>query len=334
MPLKLVKRKSKYWYLRGTVRGIAVDESTGTDKRDLAESIRIQRESEIEHRSIYGARATASFLEAAVSYMEQKDKPRFLRPLIEHFGTTRLCDIDQAAIDRAARLLYPNASPATRNRQVYTPVSAVLSYAARRKLCEPMRLERPRMPSGRVRWITPAEAERLLAACSEHLRPLVLFMLYTGARMSEALYLDWNDVDLTRAHVSLLDTKNGESRGVPLHPRVVAALANLEGREGMVFRRPDGEAYRHIKHAGGQIKTAFNGACRRAGIENFTPHDCRHTWATWYYAEYGNLAALMQLGGWKSVAMAMRYAHVNTDALKDSILALPGENPGSASNTG
>ena len=74
---------------------------------------------------------------------------------------------------------------------------------------------------------------------------------------------------------------------------------------------------------GGQIKTAFRGACRRAGIANFTPHDCRHTWATWHYVANRNLKALMELGGWKSEAMVMRYAHVNTDHLRASIAALP-----------
>jgi integrase len=64
-------------------------------------------------------------------------------------------------------------------------------------------------------------------------------------------------------------------------------------------------------NAGGQIKTAFRGACRRAGIEDFSPHDCRHTWATWHYAANRDLVALMKLGGWKSERMALRYAHMN-----------------------
>ena len=66
-------------------------------------------------------------------------------------------------------------------------------------------------------------------------------------------------------------------RGVPLHPRVVALLTALEAQEGGVFRRPDGLPYERKTDGGGQIKTAFAGACRRAGIANFTPHDCRHT---------------------------------------------------------
>lgn len=121
----------------------------------------------------------------------------------------------------------------------------------------------------------------------EHLSPLVIFMLYTGARVGEALWLDWRNVDLTRAHVQFLKTKNQQPRGVPLHRRVVAALASLPQREGHVFLRPDGRPYASLHNdddsdtsAGSRIKTAFRGACRRAGIESFHPHDCRHTWAT------------------------------------------------------
>jgi integrase len=56
------------------------------------------------------------------------------------------------------------------------------------------------------------------------------FLLYTGARVSEALYLDWRQVDLARREVQFLNTKNGESRGVPLHPRLVEALSALPHR--------------------------------------------------------------------------------------------------------
>jgi len=70
------------------------------------------------------------------------------------------------------------------------------------------------------------------------------FSALTGARAGEALWLDWRDVDLERAHVSFPRTKNGEGRGVPLHPRVVATLKVLPHRQGEVFRRPDGGALR------------------------------------------------------------------------------------------
>lgn len=330
MPLKLHrKRGSPNWYIRGTVRGIVVDESSRTSKRSVAETILAQRQWECEQSSIFGRKVTATFLEAAVAYMEGGGERRFLAPLVKHFGGTALANIDQAAIDRAGKLLYPSATPGTLNRQVYTPVSAILKFAAKRGMCEFHLIDRPRQPKGRVRSLTPIEAERLIEACSPHLKPLVIFLLYTGCRLSEGLYLDWAQVDLKRCEVQFLRTKNGEPRGMPLHPRIIGALHALRHREGAVFRRPrDGQAYAPKHDGGGQIKTAFYGACRRAGISDFSPHDCRHTWATWHYAANRDLVSLMHLGGWQSEKMVLRYAHVNVGHLANSIAALPWENPG------
>lgn len=345
MSLKLHRRKSSpNWYIRGTVRGISVDESTGTAKRAAAEEIRIRREAEVLQRSIHGARASAIFLEAAVGYMKAGGERRYLKPLIDHFGATPLARIDQAAIDAAALALKPEAGPATRNRQIYTPVSAVLKHAAKRGLCDFPRIDRPRQPNGKVKWLRPAEAERLIEACGDHLRPLVVFLLGTGARLGEALYLDWADVNPTKRRVWFTDTKNGEARGVPLNGRVFLELANLAQREGAVFRRPDGAPYARRIGGGGQIDTAFNAACRRAGLADkvgevklpngktraiwkarFSPHDCRHTWATWLYGATGDLRGLMELGGWKSERMVMRYTHVNPDHLAHVIDKLPWE---------
>jgi hypothetical protein len=115
MPLKLVRRpKSPYWVIRGTLRGIRVEESTGTDQKHAAEEIRAKRESEILAESIYGRRATATFAHAAVSYLESGGDRRFVEPIIQHFGTTLLAQIGQDAIDRGARKLYPDASDTRR----------------------------------------------------------------------------------------------------------------------------------------------------------------------------------------------------------------------------
>lgn len=334
MPIKCVRRpRSPYWIIRGTLRGIRVEESTGTDEKRVAEEIRAKREAEILAQSVYGRRATATFGEAALSYLECGGSRRFAGAVISHFGTTPLAQIDQDAIDRGARKVFPRASDATRGRQFFTPCSAIMRHAAKRGWCAPLLLQRPKPSAERVRWLSIEEADRLIAASGPHLKPLLIFLFYTGARAGEALWLDWRDVDLARAHVTFTKTKNGDARGVPLHQRAIAALANLRHRESEVFRRPDGEPYerptRPDDHsAGTRIKTAFRAACRRAGIDDFHPHDCRHTWATWHYRANRDLAALMRLGGWKSERMVLRYAHTNVDEHKHTIDRLPGGRAG------
>jgi integrase len=341
MPIRLVRRpKSPYWIARGSLRGIRIEESTGivddgraASKRQ-AEEIRAKREAEIIEQSVHGRRVSETFAGAVVSYLEAGGSKRFLDRVLEHFGSTPLARIDQDAIDRGARKVYPNASDATRNRQFYTPVSAVLTHGAGRGWCDSPLIERPRGTPGRVRFLEPSEAERLIAACGPHLRPLVIFLFNTGARIGEAIWLDWQNVDLARGQVVFVKTKNGDRRGVPLNPRIVATLAALPHRDGEVFRRPDGLPYEPLKgddsdtSAGGRIKTAFGGAVRRAGIEEFHPHDCRHTWATWHYRVNRDLGALMKIGGWKTVSMVMRYAHTNVAEHAATMAALPGGNGG------
>jgi hypothetical protein len=160
--------------MRGTLLGIRIEESTGTGNKKAAEEIRAKREAEILAQSIYGRRATATFAEAALSYLENGGNKRFLDKVIGYFGTTPLGKIDQDAIDKGARKVYPNVSGATRDRQFYTPASAVIKHAAKRGWCSQIIMERPKKLPGRVRWITPQEAERLIAACNDALRPLVI----------------------------------------------------------------------------------------------------------------------------------------------------------------
>src|SRR5439155_7740236 len=115
-----------HWIIRGTVRGIRIEESTRVSDRRRAEEIRAKREAELIAQSVYGRRAVATFAEAALSYLKQGGSRRFIEPIIQHFGTTSLAAIDQDALDRAAIKLYPHVAASTRNRQFYTPASAVL----------------------------------------------------------------------------------------------------------------------------------------------------------------------------------------------------------------
>jgi integrase len=63
--------------------------------------------------------------------------------------------------------------------------------------------------------------------------------------------------------------------------------------------------------SGGQFKTAWRGAIRRSGIDpKLTPHDLRHTWASWHYALHKDPIWLKEEGGWSSVALVERYAHL------------------------
>lgn len=357
MPLKLKRRKgTRIWHVSGTVAGQRVRESTGTAERRLAEEWATDRERQIFRGAIYGPQAVVTWAQAVASYTEQSNPGGFaarrLLAITEHFGAGKLLrDIDQAAVTKAAKALCAaDAAPATILRHLVTPVRAVLNHAADLKWCEPPRLKALRDPDGgridkaRTRWLRPEEYHRLHASAGRHLQPLVVFLACTGARISEALTLDWEDVDLRARRVLLRDTKNGKDRLVEeLVPAAVAALGSLTypekeklapgryrttyvaHRTGRVFRTNHGAPYNPEEaETGGQVKTAWAGACRRAGFEgewhvgeaghrwwtpkDVTPHVLRHTWATWHHAVHRDLIKLRDEGDWSDITLVTRYA--------------------------
>jgi integrase len=326
MSLKLERRKgSPSFYVRGTIRGIRCFETAGTADKTRAEEYRAKREAELYQESLYGKRAVVTFQRAALNYLEFEARPirtkDYIGRLVKHFGTTPLAKIDQLAAEKAVTaLLKPNAAPATKARSVYVPLAAILNHANRRGWCERPRFELPKVPAGNTRWLTPAEVQALIDQAAPHLRPLLRFIICTGARMSEALDLDWDDVDLPAAKVVFRMTKNSTPRAASLPTAAVLVLAGLPIKEGAVFRRADGEPYAdRYREGGGQIKKGWRSACKRAGIMKATPHDLRHSWASWFYAVSKDTLLLKAEGGWKSLDMVERYAHLMPSELVPEI---------------
>lgn len=386
MPLKLFLRKfpsgRRVWYMRGTVHGpgdkqVPVYESTDQppDQKGLANQIRQAREKELVEELIYGKGLRVTFAQLArdgvgeaPGYLnfEARSAGTIARVdrLIAHFADTPLTGIDQAAADEAVTQICragADAAPATKIRQVYGPLATLFAFGAveSRGWCAAKTFERPAVPKSDTPWLTPAQAQALIGAAAPHLKPLLVFLLCTGARLSEALDIDWKDVDLSAAHVMFRDSKaeklnpDLQPRKASLPPAAVTAIANLPHRDGKVFRRDDGEPYAdREREAGGQIRTAWATACREAGLpgavrkvkrttswtprtarkgqryagrlgerqvrvtlaEQFvpavTPHDCRHSWATWFYGLTKDPLLLQFEGGWSSADMVQRYAHL------------------------
>jgi integrase len=68
-----------------------------------------------------------------------------------------------------------------------------------------------------VRNLTPQEKDRLLAYCSARIRPIVITALHTGMRKGEILNLTWSDVDLEKGIITVRDSKNHETRYIPIN---------------------------------------------------------------------------------------------------------------------
>ncbi|EFH8096585.1 TPA: tyrosine-type recombinase/integrase [Escherichia coli] len=82
-------------------------------------------------------------------------------------------------------------------------------------------------------------------------------------------------------------------------------------------KRADGTSTPAVRKMRIDSKTSWLSACRRAGIEDFRFHDLRHTWASWLIQSGVPLSVLQEMGGWESIEMVRRYAHLAPNHLTE-----------------
>jgi integrase len=319
MPLKLVPPragKSPNYTIRGTYLKVRVDRTSGTPDKAVATKELKRLKRLIEGGRFDTEERQVTFASAALSYIRAGGETLFLEKLTDHFEDTPLPDIGQPEIDEAAALIYPDASPATRNRQVYTPMSAILKHAG-----VEFSLKRPKGAAGQVRvdWLWPEQAAALVEAAGTvdaELRALIVILLYCGPRLSEALAIECDGVRLSEAFAFCGTTKNGDPRAMHLPPVVVAELANLgvdRPGERLLRLRKNGMLYLLMEMARSRSKLPMH----------VTFHTLRHTWATWMRRYAGlDVKGLANTGAWKDEKSASRYAHVvvSEEAVKSDLL--------------
>jgi integrase len=190
-----------------------------------------------------------------------------------------------------AIVLYPSAANATRNRQAIIPCQAVINYAADSDLCPFIRIKRFKVEK-KIR--PPFTLEWVDAFCRHappHLEALVLFIFATGARISEALAVEWEHVDLRARTILIPKSKLAQQWVVNLLPRVLAAIANLprlNSRPVFFYRRRC------------DFHNKWDAVIKAAGIKRMTPHSGRHGFATTALKKMDPKTAAW-LGGWKNI---------------------------------
>ena len=169
-------------------------------------------------------------------------------------------------------------------------------------------ISKPKAPRPRERRLEEGELERLLATYpNPWFRPVVLFAIETGMRRSEILFLICGNVHLDQQYVHLPDTKNGDSRDVPLSPVARELLRDL-----LRNKSPDHLVFPIHYEA---LKSAWRRACERAGIIDLRFHDLRHEATSRFFEKGLNVMEVAAITGHKDLRMLQRYTHLRAEDL-------------------
>jgi integrase len=181
-------------------------------------------------------------------------------------------------------------------------------------------IERPQQPAPKDRYLTRAEAERLIAAADQpHIETAIYLMLGTCARVTAALELTWDRVDFERGIVNLR-TGEGQRKGraiVPMNGMLRSALLNARAAA----------LSDHVIEWGGRpvksIKRGFSSAVELAGLSDVSPHVLRHTGAVHMAGAGVPMEKISQFLGHSNVATTARiYARYQPEHLHDAAAAL------------
>jgi len=198
-------------------------------------------------------------------------------------------------------------------------LTAIINYARRKwgiNVPNPVQMVRkPSSPPARARVLSNEEVLRLLHALepvgrrSHWTKPAVQLALATAMRRGELLSLRWEHVDLQARTAFLPDTKNGDSRTVPLSSAAVEILTKLP---------------RHISGLVLPVKAftldaAFKRGLARAGLDDLRFHDLRRTAITRMAEKLPNVIELAAVSGHKSLMVLKQYYRPSASGLAQKL---------------
>jgi len=325
--MRIYKRKGspKWWATWNDQKGRRQRKSTGTDDKAIAQALAAKWQQDGFMEQHFGVIPDVPFRDALLRYAEERKRKNpdsykgslkyKLQLILDTFGDYMLTEIDAKMIREFANKQGAKVKEASVLRNLAV-LKAILNKAKNEgELVSVPVFPKGKMPKGRTRWLTQKEEHRLLNAAPERLRLLIAFALDTGGRRSELFRLDWRYVDLPNGRVTFIETKNGEDRSIRLTERARQILLAIGPKDsGPVFTY-NGKPLK-------DVKTAYDRARKKAGLEDFRFHDLRHTFASRLVQQGLPLYEVMHMTGHKSLSMVQRYSHLAPEYQERAIAAL------------
>ncbi|MBY0553186.1 site-specific integrase, partial [bacterium] len=162
----------------------------------------------------------------------------------------------------------------------------------------------------------------------ETIYPLLVFVFNSGLRVGEIAGLCWDCINfdnrqilvkrnMTRKKTLKEYNKTKSIRYVPMNDQVYDVLRFLwtkQTSQKLVFAKPNGEPIDPDHYSNRQFKTAL----KLADIEPVNFHKTRHTYASQFMMNGGNIYDLQKILGHKDIKTTMKYAHLSPDHLLEA----------------
>ena len=333
--------KKGIYYIRGSVslgdKHIEVQEfSLRTTDRDAAAHLMAEHETKLRHQLMFGPAALVAqgtIADAFDSYLSKAKPPCAsdilrigkLNGLIGDFSLRE----PKQAWEHFRRAYLTGHDPGGQDRYRSVFQAAINVHYDLHDL-PPLRIKAIPFNNERVRFLSKEDRDRLIAAYSPHIQPIIIMLAFQGPRIQTALQIPWgvDGIDMKERSVRFNHSKNAVIKSVPMHPRLFDVLRPIwekrgQPTKGHVFLNRFGKPYSDTRKSnipgGNPIKNQHATACKRAGIEDFTVHDWRHHWASHCVMAGIDLITIMNMGGWKSLRMVQRYSSVSVDHMRESI---------------
>jgi integrase len=251
-----------------------------------------------------------------ISNKEIQDLAFKMYPMSKEWTESSYTDLsEEERLQKSSRLN-------TMNRNVISPISVVLHYGASQKpkLCDYMVINRFKILKRPPIYFTYQEFNRIIESpCMFQIKLLCIFLVYTGARLQEALNCKWSDIENNK--IFLWQSKQDDGRFCQIHPFLEEWLNQVKDKGIYIFQWRKGWAN---KKDGEGLYFNWRDMLRNADVDlKKLPHKCRHTFGTWLRKAGCSLDDIKEIGGWKDDKSVRIYSHIMPDTKKTQIMKLP-----------
>lgn len=298
--------------------GTRIRRTSGTSDKKAAQEYHDKLKYELWAEQKLDKKPKHTWDEAALKWLKEKGDKKsidtdicILRWLTQNLRGMYLDEITRPVIMELAEKKKAESSPSRANRCLAL-LRSILNRAVRvwEWLDKTPAVTLYSEPKVRVRYLTTTQIHILTNELPDHLKPVFLFSIMTGLRRSNILKLRWDQVDFNRRMIIIdgSEMKAGQTHVVPITQSVVELLSSQLGKHNIYVFTYNGEPIRWFDKS-------WKSALKRAGIEDYRWHDNRHTWASLLIQNGVPLHEVQEMGGWHSIQMVQRYAHLSPSKL-------------------